>query len=112
MIFLHWQTTRDHLHRSRHENMLTQTTRETPSARMRETFLAPTPLPACCACGLVQGETGAIPGVERWMTQRTYRETYGVNPATLELAYTYCPTCFTKVQEIVRQYFRKIGTSP
>ena len=44
------------------------------------------------------------------MTQRTYRETYGVNPATLELAYTYCPTCFTKVQEIVRQYFQKIGT--
>jgi hypothetical protein len=92
------------------ESLLTQTTRETPSAPMRETFLAPTPLPACCACGLVQDETGAIPGFERWVTQRTYREIYGVNPTKLELAYTYCPTCFTKVQEIVRQYFRKIGT--
>jgi len=94
------------------KTLFTQATRQAPSAPMREVFIPPTLLPACCACGLVEDETGATPGLKRWVTQRTYRETHGVNPAELELTHTYCPTCFTKVQETVRQYFREIGTSP
>jgi hypothetical protein len=35
-----------------------------------------------------------------------------VNPTELVLTHTYCPKCFTKVQDTVRQYFREIGTSP
>ena len=90
----------------------TQTTREAPSAPMRETFIAPTLLPVCCVCGLIRDETGYRPHHERWVAQRTYRKTHGMNPTKLALTHTYCPTCFTKVQGTVRQYFREIGTSP
>ena len=89
-----------------------RTTREAPSAPMRETFIAPTLLPVCCVCGLVRDDTRFTPGRELWVTQRTYRGTHGVNPAELALTHTYCPKCFTKVQDTVRQYFREIGTSP
>ena len=40
------------------ETLFTQTTREAPSAPMRETFVAPTLLPVCCVCGLIRDETG------------------------------------------------------
>ena len=89
-----------------------RTTRKAPSAPMRETFIAPTLLPVCCVCGLIRDDTRFFPGLDRWVAQRTYRETHGVNPAELELTHTYCPTCFTKAQETVRQYFREIRTSP
>jgi hypothetical protein len=79
---------------------------------MRETFIAPTLLPVCCICGLVRDETGSTPGLDRWVTPRTYRETHGVNPTELALTHTYCLKCFTKVQDTVRQYFREIGTPP
>ena len=49
--------------------------------------------------------------VSSWVTQRTYRKTHGVNPANFPLTHTYCPTCLTKVQKTMRQYFRKIGTA-
>ena len=95
-----------------YEELSPQTTREAPSFPIRETFIVPTLLPVCCTCGLIRDETGSTPGLDRWVTQRTYRETYGVNPTELALTHTYCPKCFTKVQDTVRQYFREIGTSP
>lgn len=89
-----------------------RTTRKAPSAPMRETFIAPTLLPVCCVCGLVRDDTRFPPGLDRWVAQRTYRETHGVNPTELTLTHTYCPECFTKVRETVTQYFRQIGTLP
>ena len=74
---------------------------------MRETFISPSMLRVCCACGLIQDESGATPDLERWISHRTYREAHGVNPAELELTHTYCPTCFAKVEEVVRQFFQK-----
>ena len=94
------------------EELLAQTTRDAPSTPMKETFIAPMLLSVCCICGLIREETGSIPGHERWVTQRTYRETHGVNPTELPLTHTYCTKCFTKVQKTVRQYFREIGTRP
>ena len=62
------------------EKLFAQTTPEAPSAPMRETFIAPTLLPVCCVCGLIRDDTRFSPGRELWVTQRTYRETHGVNP--------------------------------
>jgi len=89
------------------EALIPRTTHETPSPPMRETFIAPTLLPVCCLCGLVRDETGSHPGLLRWVTQRAYRETYGVKPTDLALTHTYCPECFTQAQQALRQYFRK-----
>jgi hypothetical protein len=94
------------------ENLVAPTTRTAPSAPMRETFIAPTLLPVCCVCGLIRDETGSSPDRERWVTQRMYRKTHGVNPADFPLTHTYCLKCFTKVQDTVTQYFREIETSP
>ena len=94
------------------QKTIMQTTREAFSAPMRETFIAPTLLPVCCVCKLVRDETRFSPGREHWVTQRTYRKTHGVNPASFPLTHTYCPTCFTKVQKTVRQHSREIGTAP
>jgi len=79
---------------------------------MRERLITPALLPVCCNCGLVRDETGSPPNNIRWVTQMTYRETHGVNAADIPLTHTYCPECFTKVQNTVHQCFRKIGTSP
>ena len=87
-----------------------QRTRETPSAPMREPCIAPKMLPVCCVCELIRDETEFSPDHERWVTLRTYRRTHGVNPADFPLTHTYCPKCFSKVQETVRQYSWKIGT--
>ncbi|MBK5281407.1 MAG: hypothetical protein JJE16_04900 [Nitrospiraceae bacterium] len=94
------------------ETLIAQATREAPSAPMREPFVAPMLLPVCCACGLIRDDTRFSPSHDRWVTQRKYRETHGVNPAELAPTHTYCPECFTKVQDTVREYFRQIGTSP
>ena len=88
-----------------------QTTRETPTASMRAKSLAPTLLPICCVCSLIRDETGFSSDRERWVTPRTYRKAHGVNPADSLLTHTYCPTCFTKAQETVVQYFRQIGAT-
>ena len=93
------------------EKLFTKTTRKAPSAPVREPFIAPTLLPACCACGLVQDKAGATHDLDRWISQRTYRETHGVNPAEHALTHAYCPTCFAKVQEIMRQSWRKSRTA-
>jgi hypothetical protein len=94
------------------ENVFAQTTREAKAALMREAFIAPMVLPVCCVCRLIRDETGSTPGLDRWVTPRTYRTTHGVNPADCLLTHTYCLTCFTEAQETVKQYFREIGTSP
>jgi hypothetical protein len=88
------------------------TIREAPSAPGRETFIPPTLLPVCCDCGIIRDDTRFSPGRELWITQRTYRETHGVNPSDLALSHTYCPNCFTKVQDTVRQDFQEIGIVP
>ena len=41
------------------ENVVAQTTREAPSALMRETFIAPKMLPVCCVCELIRDETAS-----------------------------------------------------
>lgn len=89
-----------------------QTTRETFSALMRETFIPPTLLPVCCICGLIRDDTRLSPDRELWVTQRTYHKTHGVNPAELALTHSYCPNCLTKVQDSTQQDFRDIGTAP
>jgi hypothetical protein len=86
--------------------------REAPSAPGRETCIPPTLLPICCACGLIRDDTRFSPGRALWITQRTYRETHEVNPSDLALSHTYCPNCFTKVQDTVRQDFQEIGIVP
>ena len=88
-----------------------QTTRKTPSASMNATSLTPTLLPVCCVCSLIRDETGSSSDRERWVTPRTYRKAHGVNPAKSLLMHTYCPTCFTQVQETVVQYFKQTGVT-
>lgn len=75
------------------ETLFAQITHAAPSAPRKETSL----LPVCCICGLIRDETGASLDSERWVTQRTYRKTHGVNPANCLLTHTYCPGCFTQV---------------
>ena len=94
------------------ETLCAPTTRKAPSAPMRETFVAPTMLPVCCVCRLIRVETGSSLHSERWVTPRTYRTTYGVNPADFTFTHTYCQTCFAKARETVTLYFREIGTPP
>lgn len=92
--------------------LVAHTTHEVPCALMRERLTALTLLPVCCVCRLIRDDTGLTPGPKRWITQRTYRKTYGVNPADAPLTHTYCLTCFTKAQEAVKRYFQEIGTLP
>jgi hypothetical protein len=77
------------------ETLFAQIIHEAPSASGRETSM----LPVCCICGLLRDETGASLNCERWVTQRKYRQTYGVNPADCLLTHTYCPDCFTQVMD-------------
>ena len=90
----------------------TQTTRRVSPAPRSETCIVPTLLPICCVCGLIRDETGYRPHHERWVAQRTYRKTHGINPVDVPLTHTYCLKCFTKFQNTVREYYREIRTSP
>jgi hypothetical protein len=80
------------------ETLFAQITHEAPSASMTETPL----VPICCLCRLVRDETGASLDRARWVTQRTYRKTHGVNPADCLQTHTYCPGCFTQVMDTIR----------
>ena len=91
--------------------LVAETTRRAPSAPMRATCIAPQMLAVCCVCRLIRDETRPFLGRERWVRPRTYRTTHGVNPADFALTHTYCPKCFTKAQETVRQYAREMGPS-
>lgn len=75
------------------ETVFAQITHEAPSASRR----TPSLLPVCCICGLLRNQTGPSLDHERWVTQRTYRKTHGVNPADCLLTHTYCPACFTVI---------------
>ena len=75
-----------------------QITHDAPSASRKEAPL----LPVCCLCRLIRDEIGASPDRARWVTQRTYRKTHGVNPANCFQTHTYCPGCFTQVMETLR----------
>jgi hypothetical protein len=75
-----------------------QITRDVRSASRKETPL----LPVCCLCRLIREEIGASPDRARWVTQRTYRKTHGVNPANCLQTHTYCPGCFTQVMATIR----------
>ena len=83
-----------------------------PADSMSDLFIAPALLPVCCVCALIRDTTGSRPGLEHWVSQRTFQRLHGMNPDDFLLTHTYCPTCFAKVQEMVREYFRKIGTQP
>ena len=62
------------------DTLFAQITHAARSASRKETPL----LPVCC------------------LTQQTYRETRGVNPADCLQTHTYCPGCFTQVMETIR----------
>jgi hypothetical protein len=80
------------------ETLFAQITHGTPSASRRETPL----LPVCCMCGFIRDEIKASPDSERWVTQRTYRNTHGVNLADCLLTHTYCPECFVQVMDRIK----------
>ena len=77
------------------ETMFAQIIHEAPSTLKR----MPAPLPVCCLCGLVQDKTGHSLDHERWVTQRTYRNTHEAMSADGVLTHTYCPNCFTQVMD-------------
>ena len=54
-----------------------QITHEAPSVFRKEAPL----LPVCCLYRLIRDEIGASTDSARWVTQRTYRKTHGINPA-------------------------------
>ena len=75
-----------------------QITQAASSASRKETPL----LPVCCLCKLIRDEVGPSLDPARWVTQRTYRKTHGVNPADRLQTHTYCPGCFTQMMETIR----------
>jgi hypothetical protein len=75
-----------------------QITHAASSTSRKETPL----LPVCCLCKLIRDEIGASPDLARWISQRTYRKTHGINPANCLQTHTYCPGCFTQVMETIR----------
>jgi hypothetical protein len=89
------------------DKTMIRTTRDSPSAPRRETFIAPTLLPICCGCGIIRDDTRFSPGRKLWITPQAFRETHGVNPDELALTHTSCPECFAKAHDTVRQYVRE-----
>jgi hypothetical protein len=86
-----------------------RTTPPAPPALRSATLIAPRLLPVCCVCGLMRDETNLSLHRERWVSPWTYRQIYGVNSTKLPRTHTYCPKCFTKVEDDVQQLLRKIG---
>ena len=78
----------------------------------KNTFIAPSLLRACCACGHVRDEAGPTLGLERWISQEDYREAHGVSPSELALAHAYCPTCFANLRKVMRQFFQSLKPEP
>ena len=60
-------------------------------------------IPVCCLCGLIRDVSESSLPCERWVTRRTYRKMYGVNPADCILTHTYCPGCFTQAIAQIRE---------
>ncbi len=82
---------------------------ETPHTRKNAPFTQPTLLPICCLCGLIRDAGGSSPGLERWLTLRTYEDTYDMKRDDLSFTHTYCPSCLKKVRETTVQSFQPIG---
>ena len=59
-------------------------------------------LPVCCLCRFIRDEIGPSLDGARWVTQRSYRKTHGVNPVDCPQTHTYCPGCFTHVMDTFR----------
>ena len=78
--------------------LFAQITHAVPSASRKETPL----LPVCCLCRLIRDQLGPSLDSARWVTQRIYRKTHGVNPTDCLQTHTYCPGCFTQVMETIR----------
>lgn len=81
------------------ETVFAQITHEALSASRTKTL----GLSVCCICGLLRDETEPSRDQERWVSQRSYRKTHGVQAADSLLTRTYCPTCFTQVKERMRE---------
>lgn len=94
------------------KGLVAQITREASNAPMRGSVITPTLLPICCLCRKIRDETGSSPEREHWVTPRTYRQTHGVKLANFPLTHTFCPPCFTKFMDTLRQYHREVGSSP
>jgi hypothetical protein len=75
------------------DTLFAQFTHAAPSAARNETPL----LSVCCLCRLIRDESGPALDRARWVTQRAYRKTHGVNPADCLHTHTYCSGCFTQV---------------
>jgi hypothetical protein len=95
-----------------HGNLVVQRIRKVPSASLRATGIVPTLLHVCCICGHIREETGTSANREHWVTQRTYRHTHCVKLANSLLTHTYCPKCYAKFMDTLRQYVREHGTPP
>jgi hypothetical protein len=80
------------------ETLFAQKTHEALIVARREAPL----LPICCLCRLIREETGVSLENERWITQRTYGRTHGINPPDCLLTHTYCPQCFAQVMDRMR----------
>ncbi len=39
---------------------------------------------------------------ERWITQASYRETTGIDPAVCLQTHTYCPDCYNRFMNHIR----------
>ena len=80
------------------DTLFAQITHAALSASGKETRL----LPVCCLCRLIRDEICPSLDRARWVTQRSYRKTHGVNPADCLQTHTYCPGCFMQVMERIR----------
>jgi hypothetical protein len=79
------------------ETLFAQIIHEAPSTSLRDTLP-----PRLLYLRLFRDEAGASLDRERWVTQRTYRQTHGVNPADCLFTHTYRPDCFTQVMDEYR----------
>jgi hypothetical protein len=80
------------------DTLFAQITHATLSATRKEIPL----LAVCCLCRFIRDEIAPSLDRARWVTQRTYLKTYGVNPADCLQTHTYCPGCFTQVMDRIR----------
>jgi hypothetical protein len=80
------------------DTLFAQITPVAPSAARKETPL----LHVCCFCRLIRDEIGPSSLNSRWVSQRTYQKTHGVNPVDCLQTHTYCPGCFTQVMETIK----------
>jgi hypothetical protein len=69
--------------------MVTGTTQVKRRGLPIETSLVAT----CCVCGLIRGKKAHDQDADRWVTKRTYEQTYGVSLFGSPFTHTYCAGC-------------------